>query len=354
MLRKILGGLVVVVAVLAAYLLLWPVPSEPEAWQPPESKYRTGIFAENDKLAGAERLVVPGHGPEDTTIGPDGLLYTGVDDGRIFRLPRTGGEAELFADTGGRPLGLQFNAAANLIVADAFKGLLSISPDGEITVLTDSVDGEKMIFVDDLDIASDGTIWFSDASTRFGYHDNLLDFMENIPSGRLVSYTPSTGETKVHLDGLAFANGVALGPDEAYVLVNETFRSRIVRLWLKGERAGQHEYFADNLPGLPDNLSFDGKSRFWVALVAQRTEQLDGLAASPWLRKVLVRIPGFESMAAPEPLGWVIALDKVGSPIKNLQDTTGNMHTITSVNQADGHLYLGSLEGDAVGRIKAP
>ena len=103
-----------------------------------------------------------------------------------------------------------------------FAVLLAVSAQGEIEVLTDSVDGEKMLFVDDLDIAADGTIWFSDASTRHGYAHSMYDFLEGRPTGRLLSYDPASGETRVRLDKLFFANGVALGPDDEYVLVNET------------------------------------------------------------------------------------------------------------------------------------
>ena len=58
------------------------------------------------------------------THGPDGFLYTGLQDGRIMRFRPDGqGGAELVAQTGGRPLGLRFDAHGHLVVADAFRGL---------------------------------------------------------------------------------------------------------------------------------------------------------------------------------------------------------------------------------------
>ena len=43
------------------------------------------------------------------------------------------------------------------------------------------------------------------------------------------------------LDRLMFANGVALGPGDEYVLVNETLAARITRYWVRGPKAGQSD-----------------------------------------------------------------------------------------------------------------
>lgn len=355
---KFFGFLAVLLGILASYLSFWPVPIDPVAWTPPEDVGKTGAYAANDALSALTRIADgQGVGPEDTTVGPAGWLYTGYADGRIVRInPIEGSKAEAteIANTGGRPLGLQFDASGNLIIADALKGLLSLSPAGEISLLTDSVDEERMIFVDDLDIASDGTIWFSDASTRFGLHDNLLDAVESRQTGRLLTFDPATGVTRVELDDLGFANGVALAADESFVLVNETFRYRVTRLWLKGPKAGQTDTFIENLPAHPDNISRAPDGTFWIALVAPRSADLDRLMPMPFWRKVLMRLP--EAWRGPliEPYGWIVKASETGDVVANLQDPNGKFGTITSVNEHSGHLYLGSLTEQAVGRLPAP
>lgn len=342
-----LVGLTVLLVLLL--LLLFPAPIDPVAWEPDPDPGLTGSFVPNDYLADVERLLAGvGVGPEDVACGPDGVRYTGFHDGRIVRF-WPDGRFEEFANTGGRPLGMQLDDGGRLIVADAAHGLLAISPEGVVDVLTDSMNGEKMLFVDDLDIAADGTIWFSDASARHSYHENMLDFLEARPSGRLLSYTPASGETRVHMDDLFFANGVALGPDDAFVLVNETGRGRIHRLWLKGERAGQKELFISGLPGVPDNLSFNGTDTFWVAMPALRPG-IDDMAGRPWLRKLLSRLP-IETLSADIPrYSFVIGLGLDGKVKHNLQDTAAGFNNITSANECDGSLYLGSLSMPAVAR----
>ncbi|UWN52033.1 hypothetical protein ASALC70_04271 [Alcanivorax sp. ALC70] len=57
--KKIIALLIV--AVLAAYLLFWPVPIEPVAWDAPRAPALEGDYAVNDRLASARRLAA-GHG----------------------------------------------------------------------------------------------------------------------------------------------------------------------------------------------------------------------------------------------------------------------------------------------------
>jgi sugar lactone lactonase YvrE len=365
MMMKRLAAIVVVALVgLAAYLSFWPVPIDPIAWTPSANPGLTGAFAQSAGFRSPQKLIAEaGLGPEDVTRGADGFFYTGLQDGRILRFrAESNGQPELFVNTGGRPLGMQFDAQGNLIVADAFKGLLSISPDRAVTILTDSVAGKRMLFPDDLDIAQDGVIWFTDASQRFDQRHYILDFWEGRPTGRLLSYDPKTKQTRVHLEALHFANGVALGPDDAFALVNETIAARILRLWLKGPKAGATEVFINSLPAYPDNLSYsgkgsdkgDGKGIFWIALPAPRIQSLENIAERPFLRKLLQRLPESLVGVKPEAVGWVIGVDADGVIRHNLRDTTGAYANITSVNQFDDHLLLGSITMKSVGRIEAP
>ena len=79
-----------------------------------------------------------GQGRNPSPSVADGRLYTGLQDGRVVRMLADGSGVETFVQTGGRPLGMKFDAGGNLIVADAFRGLLSISPERKITVLADN------------------------------------------------------------------------------------------------------------------------------------------------------------------------------------------------------------------------
>ena len=349
--KKLLGLFLALLVAAALYLAVTPSPIDPLAWQAPQAPLLTGVLEPNDSLMKAE-LLGRGqvHGPEDTAVDSQGRVYAGLHDGRIVRIE--GERVDTFVDTGGRPLGMDFDASGHLIVADAYKGLLRINPEGQIEVLSTEAEGVPFKFTDDLDIARDGTIYFSDASSRFEQPDYLLDLLEARPHGRLLSYNPATRETRVLLKDLYFANGVALSANEDFVLVNETYRYRITRYWLSGEKAGTHDIFIDNLPGLPDNLQGDRNGTFWVALPSPRKADADMLHRSPWAKAQLAKLPrAFWPKAVP--YGFAIALNEQGEIIQSLHDTSGtHLRMITSVKPVGDYLYLGSLDNDRIGKLK--
>lgn len=217
--KKVLKASAVLIAPALLYLLFWPVSIDPVAWNPPTAPALEGPYAVNHALASVERL---GEGvgpkPEDIAIDRAGRIYGGFEDGRIMRWDANAQHPEVFADTGGRPLGLQFDTEGNLVVADSYKGLLRIAPDGVISTLSTEHGGVPYRFTDDVDIAANGAIYFSDASDKFGQIQFVDDLMEHGAHGRLLAYHPETGETKLLLDRLQFANGIAVDPDQQFVL----------------------------------------------------------------------------------------------------------------------------------------
>jgi sugar lactone lactonase YvrE len=352
--RIILRLLIILIVGSIAYLLLWPVPIDPVAWNPPPMPELTGVYAQNTELAKIERLNVNGYAPEDVAFDSQDRIYCGTDDGHIFRFQPDGTRPEVFSDTYGRPLGLAFDSAGNLIVADAIKGLLSIDSGGSITVLSTQADGVPFRCTNDLDIAADGTIYFTDASYRFALTGLKADLLEHRGNGRFLSYDPKTKQTRTVLRGLYFANGVAVSPDQSYALVNETGTYSIRRVWLKGEKQGQSETFIDNLPGFPDGLSSNGRDIFWVAIVNRRDAMLDTLLRRPFLRKVVLRLPNFLQPAIKR-YAFVLALDANGKVVRNLQDPSPQCFAeIANVVEHKGSLYFGSIGESSIGRMAVP
>ncbi|MBM4307200.1 MAG: SMP-30/gluconolactonase/LRE family protein, partial [Deltaproteobacteria bacterium] len=263
MLRKGLFVFFAILLLIVLYFLVWPVPIEPVAWKAPPNPGYTGPFAQNDLLKAIEFLKIgANHGPEDVAVDDQGHIYLSTHEGFIVRLQPDGTKPENWANTNGRPLGIDFDRAGNLIVADAFRGLLSISPDGKIIELATVADGIPIRYADDVDCAADGKIYFSDASIKFGAKEaggtmesSLLDIMEHGGHGRLLVYDPVTRQTKTLMKGLNFANGVAVSHDQTYVLISETGSYRVIRYWIAGPSEGKSEPLIENLPGFPDNIS---------------------------------------------------------------------------------------------------
>jgi sugar lactone lactonase YvrE len=350
--KRVVLNIFFVCVFLNRYNLIWPTKIDPIGYQPPPKPEMTGILAPNNKLLDAV-LIAQGnvYGPEDIALDAAGRIYGGTQDGKIVRIQKDG-KVETFTETGGRPLGLAFDKGGNLIVADAYKGLLSIDPGGELTVLSSEAEGLPYRFTDHLDIASNGIIYFTDASHTYPQNEYLYDLLESRPNGRFLRYDPESGQTEVLLRDLYFANGVALSQDEDFVLVNETYRYRIQRYWLKGSKAGTSDIFMENLPGFPDNITSNRRGTFWLALFTVRNDLMDKLHPSPLLKKIMSRLPKF-MWPKPKPYGFVLALNENGEILENLQDPTGeHLKEITGAREHEGFLYLGSLHNDRVGKYK--
>lgn len=350
--KKSILAIFIVGAILTAYLFLWPTRIDPVGYGPPQKPEMSGILAPNQKLLKAA-LIAKGqiNGPEDVVLDDVGRIYGGTQDGKIVRIQKDG-SVETFAETGGRPLGLAFDQGGNLIVADAYKGLLSVTPEGKISVLSTQAEGLPFKFTDHLDIASDGIIYFTDASHVYPQNQYLFDLLESKPNGRFLRYDPASGQTEVLLRDLYFANGVALSRAEDFVLVNETYRYRIQRYWLKGPQAGTSDMFVENLPGFPDNITSNRRGTFWLALFTVRNDLMDKMHPVPLLKKIMSRLPKF-MWPKPEPYGFVLALNENGNILESFQDPTGeHLKEITSAREQDGFLYLGSLHNDRIGKYR--
>ncbi len=327
----------------AAYLLFWPVEITPQAWTPMEAPALAGVLAPNEQLMRAQRMAVAaGEGGEAIALDAAGRVYTGFVDGRVMRLDPASGRLTELVNTQGRPLGMKFAPDGRLLIADAVKGLLAWDGDNLETLLTE-VEGVRLGFADDLDVSTEGVVFLSDASVRFGVHEVMQDVYSHEPNGRLVSYDLNTGEARNRLTGLWFANGVALSADESFVLINETTRYRIRRLWLRGPLAGQHDLFAENLPGFPDNVTRSPRGSFWVALYGPRSAELDRLLPQPFLRKVIWRLPR-SLQPLPPKIAHVLEVGEDGGVLRTLMGTRREVFApVTSALERDGVLWLGSL-----------
>jgi hypothetical protein len=338
------------------YLLFWPVPINPVAWDGPTPPAMEGVYMDNDYLSSIKK-VGSMKGPEDIAMSYDGGIYAGYHDGIILKhKTEEKFKGFFFYNTEGRPLGMKFDSNENLIVADAVKGLIAINKEGIATTLSikSDSDGVPLGFTDDLDIASDGKIYFSDASSVYGIGEDRLDLMEHRPHGRLLVYDPVTKKTTTLMKNLYFANGVAVGPDDSFVLLNETYMYRIHKYWLKGDKAGTSQIIIDNLPGFPDNISSNGEGIYWVALFTLRNDFVDSTTNKPFLRKMTLRLPEF-LQPQPEPYAFVLGIDENGKVLHNLQYGADDAYSpITSVKQFGNKLYFGSLTAEGFGISKAP
>lgn len=297
---------------------------------------------------------VPAMGAEDVVVAADGSVLTGTEDGSLWRVDADGGRVVRVAHTGGRPLGLELMPDGGLLVCDARRGLLRVDlDDATVTVLCDRVEGEPMAFCNNAAVAADGTIWFSDSSRHFGIDRWKDDFVQHTRSGRLLR-RDTDGTVTVVLDGLAFANGVALAADESYVAVAECRGRTVVRLWLTGPRAGRRDHLVTDLPGYPDNISRGSDGLIWVTVASPVDPVVERLGSAPLpLRKAVTRIP---EALQPKPRRTIRAqaYDDDGRLVHDLDLDHPGYHMVTGVREHDGRVWLGSLHEPAIAVLDRP
>lgn len=211
-----------------------------------------------------------------------------------------------------------------------------------------------MIFCNNAAVASNGDIWFSDSSRVYPIEQWKADFVEDTRTGRLLCRR-ADGTVEEHLDGLRFANGVTLSPDESYVCVAESVARTVVCLWLSGPLAGTRDLLVDDLPGYPDNVALGSDGLIWVTIASPLDPVVELITdkAPTLVRRAATRLP---ETLQPKPgrTARVQAYDADGRLVHDVDADPTSYHMVVGVREHEGRIWMGSLEQDAVAVVDRP
>jgi gluconolactonase len=221
--------------------------------------------------------------PEGPVALEDGSwLVTELDTrrGTVVRITPEG-VREPIAKTG-RPNGLAITRDGVVWVAESLDpAVLRLDLSGSFTRELREVEGEQLLWPNDLCFGPDGALYVTDSGILVG--DFLIDGKpvegaERMSTdGRVFRFDPTTGDARFLDRGLGFANGIAFGPD-GLLYANETMTGNVWRYRLdNGRIAGERELFGNvndpayDEPGLhgPDGMAFSTDGRLWVAVFGQ-------------------------------------------------------------------------------------
>jgi sugar lactone lactonase YvrE len=294
-------------------------------------------------------LPMLGQGPEDVAINLNGHLIVGLAGGWIMQIDPHTQQQQCIANTGGRPLGIECLPNNNLIVCDAERGLLHIDvSNGHVTVLVSHYQGQPLRFCNNASVARDGTIYFSQSTTRYGLAEFRRDLIDDRPTGRLFRLRPQHTAPELLCDGLAFANGVALSADESFVVVAESGRNRLKRYDLRGAQQGRLQPFGAALAGMPDNLSVDDDGLFWLAIASPTDTRLDQVRQLPFaIRHGLGKLQQYLPIPTLRRV-QVQAFDQAGYVVHDWCWQHPKFHMVTGIRRAGRTLYLASLAESSV------
>jgi ribose transport system permease protein len=372
--RMVLAGILLVAAVIDIRWLknrtriiskVYVAPTYHRLPAPPPTEIGGGgPFEQNDKLSGVS-LIGLGRieAPEDVILDRHDYLYAGSRHGDIIRFfPPDYEKMEVYAHIGGQPLGMAFDRQDNLYVCIGGMGLYRITPDRKVEKATDETnrsiysvnDDSRLRLADDLDIAEDGRIFFSEATVRYEMHEWPVDGLEARGNGRIVCYDPKTNTTRTVLRGLKFPNGICVASDGQSILFAETFGCSIKRYWFDGPKQGRVEVVMDNLPGFPDNINLASDGNYWLAIVGMRSPALDLAWRMPGFRRRMgKRLPVDEWLFPNINTGCVVKFNEKGEVLESYWDLKSTNHPmITSMREHRGHLYLGGILNNRIGKYK--
>ncbi|WP_454746692.1 ABC transporter permease [Ciceribacter selenitireducens] len=332
---------------------------------PPSTDASSGSpFAANDRLG---KVDIHGEGqldgPEDVVFDSAGNLYCGDRLGNIMRLDGPDHrDARVFAHIGGHPLGMAIDRDDNIVVCVGGMGLYRVRQDATVEKLTDEtnrsllsiIDDSRLRLTDDCDIAPDGRVFFSEATTRFDMASWPSDALESRPSGRIVCYDPATKTTKTVARNLTFPNGITLSYNNQSILFAESWACRVSRYWFDGPKAGTVEHVLGNLPGYPDNINRASDGTYWLALMGMRSPALDLALRMPGFRKRMSREISIDEWLYPNiNTGCILRFNEQGEVLESLWDKTGANHPmITSMREHKGRLYIGGIFNNRIGSLK--
>ena len=334
----------------------------------PRRRRRARPYALNNKLA-ASKCIGLGEveGPEDVILDNDDNLYCGTRHGDIvrFRAARLHKAERSIAHIGGSPLGMAFDRDGDLLVCVGGMGLYRVAASGEVSKVTDEtnrsrfsiIDDSRLRLADDLDIAPDGRVFFSEATIRYEMHDWAIDALESRGNGRIICYDPKTGKTRTVLSRPDVSQRHVRRADGQSLLFAESWACRVSRYWFDGPKAGNGRA-GDRQPS---RLSRQHQSRVRRQLLGRPCSAC-ALRRSIWRCACRTSAAAWRGALAPDEwlypninTGCVIKFDEKGEILETLWDTSGENHPmITSMREHKGYLYLGGISNNRIGRIRLP
>jgi ribose transport system permease protein len=334
--------------------------------EPVAADSTTGVWETNFALSQAQPIGLGlVEGPEDVMLDNQGRLYCGDRRGWVWRFWGENFEHhQVFARTGGRPLAGKWDHDGNLVMTVGGIGVCRFDDKGKVEWLATRTkrsrgqlfDDAAIRFADDLDVAPDGSIYFSDASTRISQSTYYRTVVEYRPDGRLLRIDPDNGAVEPITVNHAVINGITTSHDGNSILMASTTLFRVDRLWISGEKQGKIEPVLENLPGCPDNIRRASDGNYWLSFVGMRTPFSDLILKHTPFRKRMIRELPVDDWIVPQwNVSCVAKFSESGEILSVMWDGTQERHPmVTSTAEHQGYLYLGGIENNRVGRVKLP
>ncbi|MBV9777212.1 MAG: SMP-30/gluconolactonase/LRE family protein [Acetobacteraceae bacterium] len=243
------------------------------ALRPEFDKYRL-------PLASVERLATDCRWSEGPVYFGDArcVLWSDIPNDRILRWDEETGAVTTYRKPSNNANGNTRDRQGRLVTCEhRGRRVVRTECDGAITVLMDRHEGKRLNSPNDVVVASDGAVWFTDPPFGLlGYYEGERAESELSPA--VWRLDPQSGRASVIADDIAAPNGLAFSPDERtlYVVASrETPRKILAYDVVDGTRVANRRVLIDAEGGTPDGFRVDVDGNLWCGWGME--PELDGV-----------------------------------------------------------------------------
>jgi gluconolactonase len=195
------------------------------------------------------------------------LLWSDIPNDRIMRWDETTGDVTVFRSPSNYPNGHARDRHGRLVSCEHLtRRVTRTEHDGSITTLVDRFDGKPLNAPNDVVVASDGSVWFTDPG--YGSMSNYegREAALELPTA-VYRLDPDGGAAEPVIVDLDRPNGLCFAPDESllYVVDSGSTPRSIHTYDIAGGTVGDGRLFADTSPGGADGIRCDAAGNLWAA-----------------------------------------------------------------------------------------
>lgn len=220
--------------------------------------------------ASVEQLHSGGRWSEGPVWFGDGrfLLWSDIPNDRILRFDDASGAVSVFRQPSNFANGLARDRQGRLVACEHLtRRVTRTEYDGSITVLADRWQGKRLNSPNDVIVARDGGVWFTDPLFGISGHWEGEPAASETPWA-VYRVDPQSGALERRIDDLAGPNGLAFSPDEKLLYVVESRATPHRRIWqydvdAAGGLSNKRLYIDAQGPGAYDGIAVDAKGNVW-------------------------------------------------------------------------------------------
>jgi gluconolactonase len=231
-------------------------------------------FTAKQGNAGIERIATGFRWAEGPVYFPAGgyLLWSDIPNNRIMRWLEEDGHVSVFRGSSNFSNGNTRDRQGRLVTCEHdARRVTRTEFDGSITVLMDRFDGRPLNAPNDIVVASDDAIWFTDPGYGIDGPYEGHTAQAELPR-HVYRLDPASGQATVVADDFVRPNGLAFSPDERRLYVVDTGithggPSHIRVFDVDGAKLRNGRVFTEDFaPGFTDGMRTDADGNVWCSM----------------------------------------------------------------------------------------